>query len=294
MSGFLQVFYSIFSSILTALAIPNEIYKFGSSFYGMIALIPLFIAIHNSKSFNEAGLVTGLQIFVTHLLSSYWLGKFKDFAIFTLGASALAYFAFGFVFGNYIYAVFYYTEKSVGRKNGTPRSLEASSSSPLCQILGFASIWTIYEWFKSTGWLAYPWGTLFMSAYRWHTLKQICSITGTLGITYLFALFSATLAEFIILSGKLPFQLLNFEVKKTDEEAIFFGKIHFIRPHLKNYKCSTYTDILFSYRLTAIYCVTLFVISCTFGVYQYKIQPQVNKTLNVTIVQHNNSGNDPF
>ena len=232
------------------MAIPNELLKFGSPLYGMIALIPLFKAIHNSKSFNEAGLLTGLQIFLTHVLSSYWLVKFKDFAIFTLGASALAYFFFGFVFGNYIYAVFYYTD---GNKAKNPlRQYEIKSlKNPFYQIIGFASIWTIYEWFKSTGWLAYPWGTLFMSAYRWHHLKQICAVTGTLGITYLMALFAAVIAKGLTLDR------------------------------------NTSKGMIFSYRLTAIYCIVLFVVSCSFGVYSYKTQPKVKSTLNITIVQHN-------
>ena len=85
----LQVFYSIFSGIITALAIPNELFLLGSPLLGIIALIPLFVVISRSKSFAEAGLLTGLQLFVTHMLSSYWLGRFKDFAIFTLGAERI-------------------------------------------------------------------------------------------------------------------------------------------------------------------------------------------------------------
>ena len=101
MMQILQVFYSIFSGIVTALALPNELFLLGSPLLGIIALIPLFVAISRAKSFGEAGFLTGLQLFVTHFLSSYWLGRFKDFAIFTLGASGVAYFVFGFVFGNY-------------------------------------------------------------------------------------------------------------------------------------------------------------------------------------------------
>ena len=62
----LQVFYSIFSGIVTALAIPNELFLLGSPLLGIIALIPLFVVISRAKSFREAGFLTGLQLFVTH------------------------------------------------------------------------------------------------------------------------------------------------------------------------------------------------------------------------------------
>ena len=68
MNGFLQVFYSVFSSILETLAVPNELLKFGSPFCGMIALVPLYFAIHKSKSFNEA-------------TAKYDSGFFKDKAL---------------------------------------------------------------------------------------------------------------------------------------------------------------------------------------------------------------------
>ncbi|MCR4790569.1 MAG: hypothetical protein K5839_05765, partial [Treponemataceae bacterium] len=252
MMGFLQVFYSVFSAVLTALAIPNELLKLGSPLYGMIALIPLFMAVHNAKSFRIAGHLTGLQIFLTHILSSYWLGKFKDFAIFTLGASGLAYYVFGYVFGNYLYSVFYYTEK----KNPLSKYSLSNIKTPFYQILGFASIWTIYEWFKSTDWLAYPWGTLFMSTYRWNTIKQICSITGTMGLTYLLALFSSVIGEGIILL-----------------------------PEIRKFKSTSYR--IKSYTYTAIYCIMLFVMSFFYGIYQYTTEHPVEKSFTAIVTQPN-------
>ena len=60
-------------------------------------------------------------------------------------------------------------------------------------VLFFACLWTIHEWYKSVGFLAYPWGTVLMSAYRWKTLTQIVSIVGTFGISFLFSLFTTNL-----------------------------------------------------------------------------------------------------
>ena len=248
----LQVFYSIFSGIITALAIPNELFLLGSPLLGIIALIPLFVVISRSKSFAEAGLLTGLQLFVTHMLSSYWLGRFKDFAIFTLGASGVAYFVFGFVFGNYLYLPFRYTD---GKNKLKSYSIYASSY-PVQQILSFAAIWTIYEWFRSTGFLAYPWGTLVMSAYRWNLLTQIASVTGTWGITFIFALFSAVLAKGIL-----------------------------IIPDAKRYE--TNKAPIKMYAQTAALCMTLLAISVFFGAGQYLLNRQPEKYVKVSMIQHN-------
>ena len=248
----LQVFYSIFSGIVTALAIPNELFLLGSPLLGIIALIPLFVAISRAKSFREAGFLTGLQLFVTHMLSSYWLGRFKDFAIFTLGASGIAYFVFGFVFGNYLYLPFRYTD----RENKLKAYSATSSSYAPQQIFTFAIVWTIYEWFRSTGFLAYPWGTLVMSAYRWSLLTQIASVTGTWGITFIFALFSAVVAKGILL---IP-DASKYETNKAPIKM---------------------------YAQTAALCMVLLSISVFFGAVQYLINRQPEKTVKVSMIQHN-------
>jgi apolipoprotein N-acyltransferase len=252
MMQILQVFYSIFSGIVTALAIPNELFLLGSPLLGIIALIPLFVAISRAKSFGEAGFLTGLQLFVTHFLSSYWLGRFKDFAIFTLGASGVAYFVFGFVFGNYLYLPFRYTDK----QNKLKAYSATSSSYAPQQILTFAVVWTIYEWFRSTGFLAYPWGTLVMSAYRWSLLTQIASVTGTWGITFIFALFSAVLAKGILI---IP-DASRYETNKSPIKM---------------------------YAQTAALCMTFLAISVFFGAGQYLLNRQPEKIVKVSMIQHN-------
>ena len=84
---FLQVFLSLFSAGLMALAIPNEFYHYGNPFLGIICLVPLYIALSNAKSYRRTFLLCFLHGAVTHLLSSYWLSNFQGMAAFTLGAS---------------------------------------------------------------------------------------------------------------------------------------------------------------------------------------------------------------
>lgn len=200
MSAILQVFYAVFSGLVLACAIPNEFIMFGSPFLGLFSLVPLYIALTNAKSYKEAGFLGGIQASITHLISSYWLANFKDFAIFTLGASTLAYAFSGFLLGNYLYGVL--------RQTSDYQLFENAGTKPfkvVHRIVLFAFIWTMAEWKKSTGFLAYPWGTILMTAYEWNLITQIIDITGTWGISFLFALFNAVIAEGICRIAQIPY-----------------------------------------------------------------------------------------
>lgn len=175
----------LLSVILFSLAIPNEILHSGSPFLGLIALAPIYIALLKSRSWKISGLIGGLMFFLVHLVSSFWLAYFKEFAIFTLGGSALVYLLLGIPVGWIL---------RQGLK--TPSWIRP---------FVFASLWTIWEFFKSIGFLAYPWGTLVMTSFKALPLIQIVDITGTWGISFLFALFSALCGEMLlaVLSGTL-------------------------------------------------------------------------------------------
>jgi len=242
----LQVFYALFSAFITATAIPNEILTFGSPFLGLFALVPLYISISYSRTFKSAGRLCSLQMGTVHLLTSFWLGNFKDFAAFTLGGSALVYFVWGYFWGQLLYIPFRYTKKFKLREQA--RTMQWTI--PL-RILNFAIVWTLYEWFKSTGYLAYPWGTILMSAYKWKLLTQICAITGTWGLTFLFALFSAVFAE---------------------------GLLLLVYDSHKKYS---------SYSYTAAFCIFLFSISTIYGTFEYTKKREPLKTINAVFVQQN-------
>lgn len=170
------------------MAIQNEIIPLGSPFLGLFALVPLYVAVRNANSYIESALLTGLQVMCVHLMSSFWLGFFRDYAIFTLGASALGTGIIGMCVGCYLHYPMLQTKTE---KSG----LYTNGSCVAKRILMFAAIWTLYEWVKSVGFLAYPWGTLVMTSYKWSLITQIVDITGTWGISFLFSLFSALVAE---------------------------------------------------------------------------------------------------
>ncbi len=202
MNAFFQVFCAIFSGILTSLAIPNEMLHFGSVAFGMTALIPLYFAAKEAKSYKNAAALFALDAFTTHLLSSFWLANFKDFAIFTLGASAIGTACIGARAGCLFFAPFK-TPKIISQRKNLRKmtSIQVARLSPEninFRVFYFACTRVVYEWAKSTGFLAYPWGTLSMSAFRAKLLTQSADIFGVYGISFLFAFISGTLAETIM------------------------------------------------------------------------------------------------
>ncbi len=192
MALILQVFYSVFSGLMLTLGIPNELFLLGKPFYAFIAIIPYYIAIKNARNYRQAFLFGFVQTLTTHLCSSFWLAYFKDFAIFTLGASALGTACIGGIMALFMYLPF-------SRKE-TPELFDYSLLKPFYRdpafkILYFSALYTLYEWVKSSGFIGYPWGTISSAMYRWHSFTQLASITGTYGITFLTVMFDCIAAE---------------------------------------------------------------------------------------------------
>ena len=191
----LQVFfYSVFSAVLLSLAIPNELFSFGQPLIGFIALIPLYKAFKLSKSYSQAFFAGFTNTLLTHLFSSFWLAYFKDFALFTLGASALGTGGIGGIFGFLFYVVF--SENSSKNKLRTYQLYKRFYQTSFFRCIYFAVVWIGYEWFKSSGFLGYPWGTISSTMYKFPVLTQLADITGTYGISFFVAFTSAILAEF--------------------------------------------------------------------------------------------------
>ena len=244
---FLQVFCSLFSGLLLSAAIPNEFLKLGNPLLALVALVPLYIAITRSRSFKGAFWCCFLHGGFTHLLSSFWLGNFQGFAAFTLGASLVGTaFIEGFV-GLFIYLPF--AKRQLTQNSG------GNFLIPL-RIFSFSAVYVIYEWCKSTGFLAYPWGTLSMTMYRWPVIMQIADITGPYGVSFLLALINSTIAE-----GLLEF---NSIVKKSGKTA----------------QASSWIQVL-----KAVACLTLAVLC--YGSYQMAKERTPVKYMNTVMVQQN-------
>jgi apolipoprotein N-acyltransferase len=166
------------SAILMTLAVPNELFKHGFIPLGFVALIPLYVGILELRGPKSAALATGLFGALQHGLTSYWLWFFKDFRIWTLGSTTVAYFIVYAVLGLYLWFLL--------DRGGRARPL------------GFILLWTAFEYLKSVGFLGYPWGLLPYSLTDALPFLQIADITGLYGVTALLAASNAALAELLL------------------------------------------------------------------------------------------------
>ncbi len=253
MSRILQVFCILFSAVILSLGIPNELYHLGSPFFGLISLVPFYLAYSEIRSYRESFLYPALHALTVHLLSSFWLAFFKDFAAFTLGASA-----FGTALIAGLTGLFYFlpfsskTEKQLLEDDSTCKNAGSVS----IRILWFAAVYTVYEWVKSSGFIAYPWGTVSSTMFHWKAFIQIADITGTYGITFMSAFFAAVLAE-------------GFRLYYT------------IRCHAES------RWIAAQYARTALCASTMLILCFSYGIFRL-VQPlRVQKTLNAILVQQN-------
>lgn len=256
MCQFPQFLYTLLSCCLIALAIPNELLRFGSPAIGLLALFPFYVALRRARSYREAFAICFVHGAVTHLLSSFWLGNFPGFAIFTLGASDIGTGFFEAFFGLAFHFPFLLT-------SGRQRLAQAAGANHLAvplRIFWFSSIYVIWEYCKSTGFLAYPWGTLSMTAYRWPLLTQIADITGVYGVTFLLALFSAVLGEGAILLGET-----------------------FCPESGKN--------VFASYRRSCRAALALLVLSFCYGIFRLSEERLPVKMMNTVLVQQNRNPN---
>ena len=252
MSRFLQVFYVFFSAAMLALAIPNELIKLGSPLAGFISLIPLYIAYSNLKSYKEAAAIFALHTFLVHVMTSFWLAFFKDFAALTLGASAVG----TGIIGGFI-GVLMYLPAAASSKNILSESeySHADAYSVPFKVFWFAAVYTFYEWIKSIGWLGYPWGTISSAMFRLKIFIQIADITGTYGISFLAALFAAASAEGFLL----------------------FGRKNSINAH----------SAFMSYSAAVKTTIALFALTFIYGIWQYNAPRKPLKYLNTIMIQQN-------
>lgn len=244
--NFQVFFYAALSGILLSLGISNELLPFGSPFIGLLALVPVYHAFTLVHTPREAFLCGAIQFSLTHLCSSFWLAFFKDFAALTLGLTTAVYFVAGGIISFALWYPFFITQNPAWKlreKSGTARFSSAG------RILWFTAVWTLHEWGKSTGFLAYPWGTLIQTAWKWHLITQVVALTGTWGISFLFALFNAVVAESL---EQLPGRNPNRSLARA-----------------------------------AAFCIVLFTLTASYGILEYTRNRTPVSVIDTVIVQQN-------
>lgn len=167
------------SAILLPLALPNEIFDWGIPWLGVIALVPLFVALIEARSTKEAIRLGALFGAVSTALGNYWLAFFGDFSTWTLGGAVLGYTGYNALLGGFLFVL---TRQGV---SGVVRS----------RAIRLAIAWTGYEYFKSVGFLGYPWGLVAYPIAWWQPVAQIAELGGVWPLSFLAAFANSAIAE---------------------------------------------------------------------------------------------------
>ena len=166
------------AAAIYALAVPNELLAEGSILLALVALSGYFAALAAADSYREARWIGVLFGALSTLLSNYWLMYFGDFSVWTIGGVTLGYAVYHSLLG--------------------PILKRAWQNPRVWRALLVAAVWAAYEYLKSIGFLAYPWGLISYPAARSLTLIQHVDITGVWALSFVFAGFNALVAEQIV------------------------------------------------------------------------------------------------
>jgi len=175
----------LFSAILCAISLPNEIFLAGLWPLGFLSLVPFYVALRRAASPRRAAIAGAVFGGMHHALTSYWLFFYKGFAFWTLGTTTIAY------------AVLYAT---IGLYGSFLLRSETKAYRPFLFALG----WTVFEFLKSTGFLGYPWGLVPYSLTSAPVFLQIADLTGVYGLSFILALSAAVLSELFALQNQKP------------------------------------------------------------------------------------------
>lgn len=202
-----NVVLTLFSSLLLPLALPNEIFPSGIFLVGIVSLVPVFIVVLTAPSRVYASRCGALFGMVSTAAANYWLAFFGEFSVWTIGGAVLGYTGYNYILFGYLY---YLTHQRNGADSiGIVDRLERDDRrkladrqrvfmGPAYSALVLAIAWTGYEYFKSVGFLGYPWGLVAYPIAKNPWVAQIAEITGVWGLSFLGAYGSAALASLVV------------------------------------------------------------------------------------------------
>jgi apolipoprotein N-acyltransferase len=166
---------TLLSCILFPLALPNEIFLDGNPFLGLFCLSFLFWALYEAPTFRFAALMGALFGLATCLFSNIWLKNYNEYALYTLGGTAIAYMGYNALLGAIIHG---FSKMRAARR-------------PFFT----AAVFCVYEYLKSTGFLGFPYSLVSQPVHSILPFVQFVDITGQWGLSFFCALFSSLLAE---------------------------------------------------------------------------------------------------
>ena len=216
---------TLLSSVLLPLALPNEFvgdaaklfglkpdesFYWGNALIGVVCLVPVLVAIVRAPSFKVASWLGVVFGGVSTALSSFWLIFFQGFTVWTYGGTILGYCGYN--------ALLFPFLRGLSRLNPRLR--------PFLLAVG----WSVYEYFKSIGFLGYPWGLIAYPVGNILPLIQFVDITGVWGVSLLMALVNALIAELTLAGWRLSFRRQAAFVVVLFAGAFIYGAIRMAVP----------------------------------------------------------------
>ncbi len=151
----------IFSALLNWLAQPNELFNQGTIVCGLVSYVPIYLAFRKNIHTARQSIKLGLLYAVISTISSYfWLSNFGEYSLWTIGGVILVYLVF---YGTFFRLLFH-----------------LASVKPPEQVFPFAFVlaWVSFEFFKSRGYLAFPWNLAAFPFHRINVFNQIADVAG--------------------------------------------------------------------------------------------------------------------
>jgi len=171
---------TLFSAVLYALAFPNEYFLDGVGWLGWIALVPLFWVIKTSHFTQTLFYLTIFGAFQGVLVNA-WYSTYGLIALpFVTIFSAWVFFVYALVMG--VLRNLVYTPRVLGRHDWILWPLS----------------WTLFDYARSLGSVAYPWGFLGATQYQFSQFIQVADVTGIWGVTFLVVLVNSVLSHVIL------------------------------------------------------------------------------------------------
>ncbi len=182
---------TLISAVLLPLALPNEFidgairkvglapdesFFWGNAILGLVCIAPAFFAVSLAPTFGFASLLGVVFGGASTALANFWLMFFQGFSVWTYGGTILGYVGFN--------ALLFPFLRGFARIGGRFRPFL------------LAAAWCGYEYFKSIGFLGYPWGLIAYPMGGFLPLVQFVDVTGVWGMSFLMALVNALVAEY--------------------------------------------------------------------------------------------------
>jgi len=240
----MNVLIAAAAGLIMAIAIPNDVFPMGHGLFGLLALAPYFLALMRVRRARWASLVGVAFAIVSTVGSNYWLAYFREFSVWTLGGTTFGYMGYHALLAPFLWRL--------------------AHTKPHLRPVVLALAWAGYEYLKSIGFFAFPWGLIAFPFNDMPLLIQHVDVTGIWASSFMAAFANAMIAELLHRRDTTGAVLLRW-------------------PRDSRHASASSDQLL---RLVGFFTILLTII-VGYGILRLARPPQPTDTLKMTLVQQN-------